>query len=130
MKTIFNNKLMMFILIVVGIISSTVSILFEYVINHEMTILTYIIIIIDILLLLINNLYLSYLLTNNIWKAILNSIMLSILYLTTISGVVLMMAEEKSSFELMIQTLKILIYVGPNIIILLPIIWFLSQCLG
>lgn len=130
MKTIFNNKLMMFILIVVGIISSTVSILFEYVINYEMTILTYIIIIIDILLLLINNLYLSYLLTNNIWKAILNSIMLSILYLTTISGVVLMMAEEKSSFELMIQTLKILIYVGPNIIILLPIIWFLSQCLG
>lgn len=130
MKTIFNNKLMMIILIIVGIISSTVSILFEYVINHEMTILTYIIIIIDILLLLINNLYLSYLLTNNIWKAILNSIMLSILYLTTISGVVLMMAEEKSSFELMIQTLKILIYVGPNIIILLPIIWFLSQCLG
>lgn len=130
MKTIFNNKLMMHILIIVGIIFSTMSILFEYVINHEIAILTYFIIIIDILLLLINNLYLSYVLTNNIWKAILNSIILSILYLTTISGVVLMMAEEQSSFELMIQTLKILIYLGPNIIILLPIIWFLSQCLG
>ena len=86
--------------------------------------------IIDTILLLINLYYLSFMLNKNVGKSIINSIIFSLLFFVGITGVIMCMAEDSASLELMIGTIKVLIYLAPSIIILLPVIYLFCLALG
>ena len=130
MKTLFKENPKLIILIIVGILLSSVSFIFEYAINYNNSIITHIIMIIDTILLLINFFFLSYLLNKKVGKSIANSIIFSLLFFVGITGVIMCMAEDSASLELMIGTIKVLIYLAPSIIILLPVIYILCLALG
>ena len=85
---------------------------------------------IDLILLLINMFYLSYLLNNKIGKSIVNAILLSLLYFVGIVGVIMGMAEGGEGLNLLLNSIKVLVYLGPSIIILLPVIYIFCLALG
>ena len=85
---------------------------------------------IDLILLLINMFCLSYLLNNKIGKSIVNAILLSLLYFVGIVGVIMGMAEGSDGLNLLINSIKVLVYLGPSIIILLPVIYIFCLALG
>ena len=130
MKTLFKENPKLIILIIVGILLSSVSFIFEYAINYNNSIITHIIMITDTILLLINIYYLSFMLNKNVGKSIINSIIFSLLFFVGITGVIMCMAEDSASLELMIGTIKVLIYLAPSIIILLPVIYLFCLALG
>ena len=130
MKTLFKENPKIIILIIVGILLSSLSFVFEYAINYNNSIITHSIMAVDIILLLINFFYLSYLLNKKVGKSIVNSIIFSLLFFVGITGVIMCMAEDSASLELMMGTIKVLIYLAPSIIILLPVIYFLCLTLG
>ena len=130
MKTLFKENPKIIILIIVGILLSSVSFIFEYAINYNNLIITHSIMAVDIILLLINFFYLSYLLNKKVGKSIVNSIIFSLLFFVGITGVIMCMAEDSASLELMIGTIKVLIYLAPSIIILLPVIYLFCLALG
>ena len=130
MKTLFKENPKLIILIIVGILLSSVSFIFEYAINYNNSIVTHIIMIIDTILLLINIYYLSFMLNKKAGKSIINSIIFSLLFFVGITGVIMCMAEDSASLELMIGTIKVLIYLAPSIIILLPVIYLFCLALG
>ena len=130
MKTLFKENPKIIILIIVGILLSSLSFVFEYAINYNNLIITHSIMAVDIILLLINFYYLSYLLNKKVGKSIVNSIIFSLLFFVGITGVIMCMAEDSASLELMIGTIKVLIYLAPSIIILLPVIYLLCLALG
>ena len=130
MKTLFKENPKLIILIIVGILLSSVSFIFEYAINYNNSIVTHIIMIIDTILLLINLYYLSFMLNKKVGKSIINSIIFSLLFFVGITGVIMCMAEDSASLELMIGTIKVLIYLAPSIIILLPVIYLFCLVLG
>ena len=123
MKTLFKENPKIIILIIVGILLSSLSFVFEYAINYNNLIIPHSIMAVDIILLLINFFYLSYLLNKKVGKSIVNSIIFSLLFFVGITGVIMCMAEDSASLELMIGTIKVLIYLAPSIIILLPVIY-------
>jgi hypothetical protein len=51
-------------------------------------------------------------------------------YFVGITGVILCYAEGNASIVLMLDTLEVLVYLAPNIVILLPIIYLLCLVLG
>lgn len=130
MKTLFKENPKIIILIIVGILLSSLSFVFEYAINYNNLIITHSIMAVDIILLLINFFYLSYLLNKKVGKSIVNSIIFSLLFFVGITGVIMCMAEDSASLELMIGTIKVLIYLAPSIIILLPVIYLFCLVLG
>ena len=130
MKTLFKENPKIIILIIVGILLSSLSFVFEYAINYNNSIITHSIMAVDIILLLINFFYLSYLLNKKVGKSIVNSIIFSLLFFVGITGVIMCMAEDSANLELMIGTIKVLIYLAPSIIILLPVIYLLCLALG
>ena len=130
MKTLFKENPKIIILIIVGILLSSLSFVFEYAINYNNLIITHSIMAVDIILLLINFFYLSYLLNKKVGKSIVNSIIFSLLFFVGITGVIMRMAEDSANLELMIGTIKVLIYLAPSIIILLPVIYLLCLVLG
>ena len=130
MKTLFKENPKIIILIIVGILLSSLSFVFEYAINYNDLIITHSIMAVDIILLLINFFYLSYLLNKKVGKSIVNSIIFSLLFFVGITGVIMCMAEDSASLELMMGTIKVLIYLAPSIIILLPVIYLLCLALG
>ena len=130
MKTLFKENPKIIILIIVGILLSSLSFVFEYAINYNNLIITHSIMAVDIILLLINFFYLSYLLNKKVGKSIVNSIIFSLLFFVGITGVIMCMAEDSASLELMIGTIKVLIYLAPSIIILLPVIYLFCLALG
>lgn len=130
MKTLFKENPKIIILIIVGVLLSSLSFVFEYAINYNNSIITHSIMAIDIILLLINFFFLSYLLNKKVGKSMVNSIIFSLLFFVGITGVIMCMAEDSASLELMIGTIKVLIYLAPSIIILLPIIYLLCLALG
>ncbi len=130
MKTLFKENPKIIILIIVGILLSSLSLVFEYAINYNNSIITHSIMAVDIILLLINFFYLSYLLNKKVGKSIVNSIIFSLLFFVGITGVIMCMAEDSANLELMIGTIKVLIYLAPSIIILLPVIYLLCLALG
>lgn len=130
MKTLFKENPKIIILIIVGVLLSSLSFIFEYAINYNNLIITHSIMAIDIILLLINFFFLSYLLNKKVGKSIANSIIFSLLFFVGITGVIMCMAEDSASLELMIGTIKVLIYLAPSIIILLPVIYLLCLALG
>lgn len=130
MKTLFKENPKIIILIIVGVLLSSLSFVFEYAINYNNSIITHSIMAVDIILLLISFFYLSYLLNKKVGKSMVNSIIFSLLFFVGITGVIMCMAEDSASLELMIGTIKVLIYLAPSIIILLPIIYLLCLALG
>ena len=130
MKKLFKERPILFILIGVGILFSAISFIYKYVINYDNLFLSILLMSIDIILLLINIFYLSYLSNEKIGKSVINSIIFSLLYFVGITGVILCYAEENASIVLMLDTLEVLVYLAPNIVILLPIIYLLCLALG
>ena len=130
MKNVFKENPKLFILLGLGIPLSIFSFVYEYVINYDNLLITYTLMSIDLILLLINMFYLSYLLNNKIGKSIVNAILLSLLYFVGIVGVIMGMAEGGEGLNLLLNSIKVLVYLGPSIIILLPVIYILCLALG
>ena len=130
MKNVFKENPKLFILIGLGIPLSIFSFVYEYVINYDNLLITYTLMSIDLILLLINMFYLSYLLNNKIGKSVLNAILLSLLYFVWIVGVIMGMAEGSEGLNLLLNSIRVLVYLGPSIIILLPAIYILCLALG
>ena len=130
MKNVFKENPKLFILLGLGIPLSIFSFVFEYVINYDNLLITYTLMSIDLMLLLINMFYLSYLLNNKIGKSIVNAILLSLLYFVCIVGVIMGMAEGSEGLNLLLNSIKVLVYLGPSIIILLPVIYIFCLALG
>ena len=130
MKNIFKENPKLYILLVLGVILSIFSFVYEYAIDTDIIFITYVLIVVDVLLLLINMFYLSYLLNNKVGKSIVNAILLSLLYFVCIVGVIMGMAEESAGLNLLLNSIRVLVYLGPSIIILLPIIYIFCLALG
>lgn len=130
MKNVFKENPKLFILLGLGISLSIFSFVYEYAIDTDIIFITYVLIAVDVLLLLINMFYLSYLLNNKIGKSIVNAILLSLLYFVCIVGVIMGMAEESAGLNLLLNSIKVLVYLGPSIIILLPVIYIFCLALG
>lgn len=130
MKTLFKEHPKLLVLIILGIIFSLISFLYEYVINYNNALLFHTIITIDILLLLIDIYYLSYLVNKKIGKSVVNSAIFSLLYINFFTGGIMYLAEDNASLEVLLKTIKILLYISPNIIIILPIICVICMVLG
>ena len=130
MKTLFKENPKLLVLIILGIIFSLISFLYEYVINYNNALLFHTIITIDILLLLIDIYYLSYLVNKKIGKSVVNSAIFSLLYINFFTGGIMYLAEDNASLEVLLKTIKILLYISPNIIIILPIICVICMVLG
>ena len=130
MKNVFKENPKLFILLGLGIPLSIFSFVYEYVINYDNLLITYSLMSIDLILLLINMFYLSYLLNNKIGKSIVNAILLSLLYFVGIVGVIMGMAEGSEGLNLLLNSIKVLVYLGPSIIILLPVIYIFCLALG
>ena len=130
MKNVFKENPKLFILLGLGIPLSIFSFVYEYVINYDNLLITYTLMSIDLILLLINMFYLSYLLNNKIGKSIVNAILLSLLYFVGIVGVIMGMAEGGEGLNLLLNSIKVLVYLGPSIIILLPAIYIFCLALG
>ena len=130
MKKLFKERPILFILIGVGILFSAISFIYKYAINYDNLFLSILLMSIDVILLLINIFYLSYLLNEKIGKSVINSIIFSLLYFVGITGVILCYAEVNASIVLMLDILQLLVYLSPNIVILLPIIYLLCLVLG
>ena len=113
-----------------GIFFSAVSFLYEYLIDDKNLILTAVIMLIDIAWLALNAFYLSFITNQNVRKSVVNTILGSLMYFSGLSGIVLTFAEESASRQLLLTTLEILVFLGPMIIILLPIIYFLCEIFG
>ena len=111
MKTLFKEHPKLLVLIIVGIIFSLISFLYEYVINYNNALLFHIIITLDLLLVLINIYYLSYLVNKKIGKSVVNSAIFSLLYINFFTGGIMYLAEDAASLELLLKTIKILLYI-------------------
>lgn len=130
MKNVFKENPKLFILLGLGIPLSIFSFVYEYVIDYDNLLITYTLMSIDLILLLINMFYLSYLLNNKIGKSIVNAILLSLLYFVGIVGVIMGMAEGNEGLNLLLNSIRVLVYLGPSIIILLPVIYIFCLALG
>ena len=130
MKQIYRKNSKIIILICIGVVLTALSFIYEYAISFSNPIITYSLIVIDVVLLVVNCFYLSYILNGNIRKSLINSIICSLLFFVFISGVVLCLVEDKASLDLLINILKVLVYLSPSIIILLPIVYVICLILG
>lgn len=68
MKKVFKERPILFILIGVGILFSAISFIYKYAINYDNLFLSILLMSIDVILLLINIFYLSYLANGKIGK--------------------------------------------------------------
>ena len=112
-----------------GIFFSAVSFLYEYLIDDKNLILTAVIMLIDMIWLVLNVFYLSFIVNKNAGKSVVNAILGSLMYFSGLSGIVLILAEGSASLQVLLKTLETLVYLGPMIIILLPIIYVVMQFL-
>ena len=112
-----------------GISFSAVSFLYEYLIDDKNLILTAFIMLIDIIWLVLNVFYLSFIVNKNAGKSVVDAILGTLIYFSALSGIILTLAEESASLQVLLKTLETLVYLGPMIIILLPIIYVVMQLL-
>lgn len=125
-KKFFEMK---FQLIGLGVFFSVVSFLYEYLIDDKNVILTVGIMLLDIAWLILNLFGLFFLKDEKIGKSIFNAVLGTLAYFSGVSGIVLILAEGAASQQVFLITLETLVYLGPMIIILLPIIYFVMQFL-
>lgn len=120
-----KNKLIGF-----GIFLSAVSFLYEYLIDDKNGILTAFIMLIDIAWLALNAFYLSFIVYKNVRKSVANAILGSLLYFSGISGLIMTAMEKHASQQLFLTVMETLIYLGPMIILFLPLFYILGEILG
>ena len=112
-----------------GVFFSAVSFLYEYLINDKNVGLTVCIMLLDIAWLILNLFGLFFLGSKKVGKSIFNAVLGALAYFSGVSGIVLILAEGAASQQVFLITLETLVYLGPMIIILLPIIYFVMQFL-
>ena len=120
---------MKFKLIGWGIFFSAVSFLYEYLIDDKNVGLTVCIMLWDVAWLILNLFGLSFVGNETVGKSIFNAVLGALAYFSGVSGIVLILAKESASLPVFLKTLETLVYLGPMIIILLPIIFFVMQFL-
>lgn len=125
-KKLFETKSK---LIGLGGFFSAVSFLYEYLINGKNLILTAGIMFLDVAWLILNLFCLFFLINEKVGKSIFNAVLGALAYFSGVSGIVLILAKESASLQVFLKTLETLVYLGPMIIILLPIIYFVMQFL-
>ena len=127
MKTFIKENQKILIFIIVGIIFTTVSFVLEYGYpSLDKNILTFIIFI-DSILLICNTSIISCSVSNTKKKKYLNSILFPLFYLLFFLTVGTYLVDDKINITLFIDIVKIALYIGPVIIIMLPI--FLLICI-
>lgn len=112
-----------------GVALSAFSFLCEYMIADKNVIFTVGIMLFDIVWLGLNLFYLFFLENEKMFKSAVNAILVCLMYFSGLSGLVLMLAEEYASAQILLKSLETLVYLGPMIIILLPIFRFIFQLL-
>ena len=112
-----------------GVALSAFSFLYEYMIADKNVIFTVGIMLFDIVWLGLNLFYLFFLENEKIFKSAVNAILACLMYFSGLSGLVLMLAEEYASAQILLKSLETLVYLGPMLIILLPIFRFVFQIL-
>ena len=114
----------------IGIFLSAMSFLYEYLIDDKNGLLTVFIMLIDIAWLVLNAFYLSFIVHKNVRKSVANAILGSLLYFSGISGLIMTGMEKHASQQLFLTVMETLIYLGPMIILLLPLLYLLGEFLG
>ena len=125
MKEIIKSKL-----VKVGLIFSAFSFLYEYALPVKEPFFTALIMIADIGLLLLNLYYLESFRDKTKKQAIINAVLHALIYFSGISGLMMCAAEEKASLPLLLFILETLVYLGPIIILLLPVLVFIAEFFG
>lgn len=123
----------MIILIIIGLIASTISFLYYFLFKNPSNIVLLIICVIDLVLFFINAFKLSLAFDKGKLKTILISIAVMLVFFLFIEIVVLAFSSGTSityDFNLFLNVLLVSIFSSPSFIILLPIIWFVAECLG
>ena len=116
-------------LIKVGLIFSAFSFLYEYALPVKEPFFTALIMIADIGLLLLNLYYLESFRDKTKKQAIINAVLHALIYFSGISGLIMCVAKEKASLQVLLITLETLVYLGPIIILLLPVMYVILQFL-
>lgn len=123
----------MIILIIIGLIASTISFLYFFLFKNPSNIFLLIICVIDLVLFFINAFKLTLAFDKGKLKTILISIAVMLVFFLFIEIVVLEFSFGTSityDFNLFLNVLLVSIFSSPSFIILLPIIWFVAECLG
>lgn len=123
----------MIILIIIGLIASTISFLYYFLLKNPSNIFLLIICVIDLVLFFINAFKLTLSFDKGKLKTILISIAVMLVFFLFIEIVVLAFSFGTSityDFNLFLNVLLVSIFSSPSFIILLPIIWFVAECLG
>lgn len=123
----------MIILIIIGLIASTISFLYYFLFKNPSNIFLFIICVIDLVLFFINAFKLTLAFDKGKLKTILISIAVMLVFFLFIEIVVLAFSFGTSityDFNLFLNVLLVSIFSSPSFIILLPIIWFVAECLG
>ena len=123
------NKLKKSQLMMIGAVFTAFSFLYEYALHAKSPFFTALIMVLDICLLLLSLSYLISSLTETKKKAIITTSLWALIYFSGISGIVMMLAEEKASLQVLMITLETLVYLGPSIILLLPVLYVVAQFL-
>lgn len=125
MKEIVKSKL-----IKVGLIFCIFSFLYEYVLPAKEPFFTALLMIADIILLILNLYYLESFGRDKTKKqATINAVLFALIYFSGISGLIMCVAKEKASLQVLLITLETLVYLGPIIILLLPVMYVILQFL-
>ena len=117
-------------LVIIGIFFSVLSFVVDYFLKIDIKIINISIYTIDIVLLLLNFYYLSFVVNGKKEKSMLNSFLLSIIYFTALLGVILCFFVDKVNISMILEILKVLVYLSPMIILLLPVIVLLGAIVG
>ena len=117
-------------LMIVGAVFTAVSFLYEYAFNFKSAFLTTVIMALDIGLLLLNLVYLISPLTETKKKTVISTVLWSMIYFSALSGLVMMLAEGKANLQVLLITLETLVYLGPSLILLLPVYRVIAEILG
>ncbi|MBE6666446.1 MAG: hypothetical protein E7603_09585 [Ruminococcaceae bacterium] len=117
-------------LIGVGLGFCAFSFLYEYVLHVKSPFFTSLIMALDIGLLLLNLFYLISPLTETKKKAVISTFLWALIYFSGISGLIMCVVKEKASLQVLLITLETLVYLGPILILLLPIFYVIAEIFG
>ena len=130
-KTLSKKEILL--LIIIGLIATTISFIYYFVLKNPFKLVLYFILIIDLVLFFINVYKLSLSFNKSKLKTILISILIMLGYFIFIEIMVFaftLKISELHSLELFNNVFIVSTFLSPCFIILLPIIWFVAEVLG
>lgn len=130
-KTLSKKEILL--LIIIGLIATTISFIYYFVLKNPFKLVLYFILIIDLVLFFINVYKLSLSFNKSKLKTILISILIMLGYFIFIEIMVFAFTLKNSelhSLELFNNVFIVSTFLSPCFIILLPIIWFVAEVLG